>query len=283
MVMLLAGAALLFAGLQASAQQFAKPPRIGVLLFGADDTMFPPVVAMREGLRQRGYSEEKNTVSFEYRHAEGRLERLRPLADELVRAKVDLLFAGGDQAIMAVKLAAKRLEILREVFPNLARVGVFLNPGDRRMQAELSETEKAGKAWKIAIQPVPPTRLDDFAAAFSAATAARNQALVVTFDSVTFLHRRRLAEMAIANRLATIHNFREYVDSGAVLSYGPNLVGMWGSATAHVEKIFKGARPGDLPVEQPTKFELVINLKSAKAMGVTIPPSVLVRADEVIR
>ena len=271
----------------------------------------------------RGYSEAQHTVSFEYRFAEGRLERLRPLADELVRAKVDLIFVGGDQAITAVKqatslvpivmvacdalsaglvtnlarpggnltgvtcinsdLAAKRLEILREVFPNLARAGVILNPDDRRMQAELLETEKAGRALKVAIQPVPLTRLEGFAPAFAAAGAARNEAAVVTFDALTFLHRQRFAETALAYRLATIHNFREYVDAGALISYGPNLVDMWRSATAHVEKIFKGARPGDLPVEQPTKFELVINMKTAKALGLTIPQSLLVRADSLIQ
>lgn len=319
---LLAGLAVLLAGSPADAQQPARPPRIGVLQFGAGDAKSPSAEAMREGLRLRGYSEAQRTVSFEYRHADGRPEQLRPAADELVRAKVDLIFVGGDQAITAARqatssipivmvacdavaaglvtnlarpggnltgvtcinsdLAAKRLEILREVFPRLSRVGVILNPDDRRMRAELSETERAGRALKIAIQAVPLARLEDYTAAFAAALAGRNQALVVTFDSVTFLHRHRLAEMALARRLATIHNFSGYVDAGALLSYGPNLADMWRGATAHVEKILKGAQPGDLPVEQPTVFELVINLKTAKALGIKIPQLLLIRADRVI-
>lgn len=318
---LLGGLALLLAGPTADAQQPAKPPRIGVLLFGSNANS-PIVDAMLDGLRRRGYSEAQRTVSVEYRYAKGRTENLLPAARELVDANVDLIFAGGDQAITAAKqatssvpivmvacdavsagllsnlarpggnltgvtcinadLAAKRLQILKEIFPRLARVGVILNPADQRMRTELSETEKAGRALKVAIRPVPLARLEDFAASFASAAAARNEALVVTFDSVTYLHRQRLAELATAHRLATIHNFSEYVDAGAMLSYGPNLADMWRDATAHVEKIFKGDRPGDLPVEQPTKFELVVNLKAAKSLGITIPQSVLLRADRVI-
>ncbi len=321
---LCAGAASAFAlawPLAMHAQQPVKPPRIGVLLFGSDANS-PIVDAMLDGLRRRRYSEALRTVSVEYRYAKGRTENLLPAARELVDAKVDLIFAGGDQAITAAKqatssipivmvacdavsagllsnlarpggnltgvtcinadLAAKRLQILKEIFPRLARVGVILNPTDLRMQAELSETEKAGRTLKIAIRPVPLARFEDFASSFANAAAARDQALVVTFDSVTYLHRQRLAELAIAHRLATIHNFREYVDAGALLSYGPNLADMWRDATAHVEKIFNGARPGDLPVEQPIKFEMVINLRTARALGITIPQSVLLRADRVI-
>jgi len=174
------------------------------------------------------------------------------------------------------------LEILRELLPGLARVGVILNPGDGRMRAELQETEKAGGRLQIAVRPVPLARLADFGPAFDAAVTERTQALVVAFDVLTFMNRGRLAEVATAHRLATIHNFSEYVDAGALLSYGPNLAAMWASATAHVEKILKGAKPGDLPIEQPTKFELVINLKTAKALGITIPQSILLRADRVI-
>jgi len=319
---LLALLALAIAPLVAAAQPVPTPPRIGVLLPGSGPAGGPLLDAMREGLRRRGYSETQGTIKYEYRFADGHLERLEPLAQELVRAKVDLIFAGGDQIISAAKratstvpivmvacdavaaglvtnlarpggnltgvtcinsdLAAKRLEILRELLPGLARVGVILNPGDGRMRAELQETEKAGGRLQIAVRPVPLARLADFGPAFDAAVTERTQALVVAFDVLTFMNRGRLAEVATAHRLATIHNFSEYVDAGALLSYGPNLAAMWASATAHVEKILKGAKPGDLPIEQPTKFELVINLKTAKALGITIPQSILLRADRVI-
>jgi len=307
--------------LPAQAQQPA--PRIGLLLSGSRPPQLGPLLgAMQEALRKRGYSEAQGTVKYEYRFADGQLERLDALASELVGARVDLIFAGGDQSISAAQratrtvpivmvacdavaaglvtnlarpggnltgvtcinfdLAARRLQILRELLPGLARVGVILNPEDRRMVAELRETEKAGRALKVQVRPVALSRLADFGAAFDSAAAGRAEALAVVFDDLTFTHRQKFAEAATARRLPTIHNFSEYVDAGALLSYGPSLAGMWASATAHVEKILKGAKPGDLPIEQPTKFELVINLRTAKALGVTIPQSLLLRADRVV-
>lgn len=319
---LLAFSALSWAATAAAQPAGKPPPRIGVLFAGGLGANGPLAIALKEGLRSLGYSEAQRTVAFEYRNAEGHRERLRPLADELVREKVDLIWAGGDQAIAAAKqatgsvpivmvacdavsaglitnlarpggnltgvtcvnsdLAAKRLEILKEVFPKLARVGVFLNPDDRRMRAELAETEIAGRALKVAIRPIHLARLEDFGPAFAAAITGRSEALVVAYDDLTIIHRQQLAGLAIAHRLPTIHNFREYVDAGGLLSYGPSLAGMWRSAAGHVDKIFKGARPGDLPIEQPTRFELVINRKTERALGIAIPQSLLLRATEVI-
>lgn len=309
--------------LTAKARQARTTPSIGVLVGGSATSVSEPLEALRQGLAQFGYSEAQGTVQLNYRYAEGRLERLRPLAEELVQSKVDLIFVGGDQAITAAKqvtssvpivmvacdavaagivtnlarpggnvtgvtcinsdLAAKRLEILRETLPKLARVGVILNPEDRRMRSELSETEAAGRTLGISIQPIPLARLEDFGPAFAAAIAERTEALVVVFDALTFFHRRRLAELAVAHRLPTIHNFKGYVEAGGLLSYGPSLPEMWRRATAHVDKILKGARPGDLPVEQPTKFELVVNHKTAKALSLPIPRALLLRADQVIQ
>ena len=317
----LAAAAVLVCATGALAQP-AKPPRIGVLMAGGLGANSPLVLAFKEGLRSLGYSEQQRTVAIEFRNAEGHRERLRPLADELVRAKVDLILAGGDEAITAAKaststitivmvacdavsaglisnlarpegnltgvtcvnsdLAGKRLEILKEIFPKLARVGVLLNPDDRRMRNELAETEVAARALKIAIRPIPLVRLQDFGPAFAAAVAERSEALVVAYDDLTIIHRQQLAGLAIAHRQPTVHNFREYVDAGGLVSYGPSLPGMWRLAAGHVAKVLKGARPADLPIEQPTRFELVVNRKTEKALGVTIPQSLLLRADVVI-
>ena len=317
------GFPVLFCAATALAQPSAKlPPRIGLLVAGGLGANSPLTLALKDGLRPLGYSETQRTVAFEIRNAEGHRERLRPLADELVRARVDLIFAGGDQAIAAAKeatgtipivmvacdamsaglitnlarpggnltgvtcvnsdLAAKRLEILKEAFPKLARVGVLLNPDDRRMRTELAETEKAALVLKIAVRPVRLAVLADFGPALAAAVAGRSEALVVAYDDLTIIHRQQFAGLAIAHRQPTIHNFREYVDAGGLISYGPSLAGMWRSAAGHVDKVLKGARPGELPIEQPTRFELVINRKTEKALGIVIPQSLLLRADAVI-
>ena len=316
-----ATAALLFSAAAAFAQP-AKPPRVGVLFAGGLGANGPLALALKEGLRPLGYSEQQRTVVFEFRNAEGHRERLRPLADALVRAKVDLILAGGDEAIAEAKaststmpivmvacdavsaglisslarpvgnltgvtcvnsdLAAKRLEILKEIFPKLARVGVLLDPADRRMRNELAETETAARALKIAIRPIPLVRLRDFGPAFTAAVGERSEALVVAHDDLKIINRQQLAGLAIAHRQPTIHNFREYVDAGGLVSYGPSLAGMWRMAAGHVAKVLKGARPADLPIEQPTRFELVVNRKTEKALGIVIPQSLLLRADAVI-
>ncbi len=317
-----AAVAMIFGAALASAQSPSKPPRIGLLVAGGPGANSPLTLALKEGLRPLGYSEAQRTVVFELRNAEGHRERLRPLAEELVRARVDLIFAGGDQAIVAAQestrtipivmvacdamsaglitnlarpggnltgvtcvnsdLAAKRLELLKEMLPNLARVGVLLNPDDRRMQVELSETEKAALVLKIAVRPIRLAVLADFGPALAAAVAARSEALVAAYSDLTIIHRRQLVDLAIAYRVPLIHNFREYVDAGGLISYGPSLAGMWRSAAGHVDKVLKGAKPGDLPIEQPTRFELVINRKTAKALGIAIPRSLLLRADAVI-
>ena len=320
-LVLFAGATMLAASADAWGQP-TRPPRVGVLLPGGLGANDPFSVALKEGLQPLGFSEARRTVAFEFRNAEGHRERLRSLAEDLVRAKVDVIVAGGDDAIAAAKestatlpivmiasdavaagfvgnlarpmgnltgvtcvisdLSAKRLELLKEIFPKLVRVGVILNPGDRRARTELAETELAGRTLKVAIRAIPLVRHEDFGPAFAMAVAERSEALVVAYDELTLNGRQQFAGLARAHRQATVHNFSEYVLAGGLVSYGPSLAGMWRMAAGHVAKVLNGARPADLPIEQPTRFELVINRKTEKALGIVIPRSVLLRADVVI-
>jgi putative ABC transport system substrate-binding protein len=317
---------LLAAPLVAEAQQAAKVARLGYL---ASNLAASPHLheAFRQGLRDLGYFESRNVV-FEYRDAEGKLERLRALAAELVALKVDVIVAGGGTpAALAAKqetrtlpivftaaadpvtdglvpslarpgsnvtglsllipdLVGKRLEQFKQAVPGISQVAVLWQPGglgERTESDMLKEAEAAARALGVRLQFVEARGPADFERAFSDMTRARADALTV-LPSPTFLYeRRRLVDLAAKNRLPTVFAFREYVDAGGLMSYGPDIADMYRRAATYVDKILKGAKPADLPVEQPTKFELVINLKTAKALGLTIPPSLLLRADEVIQ
>jgi len=185
-------------------------------------------------------------------------------------------------SLMAPELGGKRLEILKELLPNLSRVAVLWNAANPYSALVFRETETASQKLGIGIQSLEVRAPGDFDGALAAALAKHAQALVAVEDPRTFGHRQQIIESSDMNRLPAIYGVREFVDDGGFLSYGANLEDMWRRAAGYVDKILKGAKPSDLPVEQPTKFEVVVNLKTAKALGLTIPPSLLARADELI-
>jgi putative tryptophan/tyrosine transport system substrate-binding protein len=306
------------------AQQAPKIARVGFLSVGTQASFAYALEGFRRGLRELGYVEGK-TVVLDLRYGEGKAERLPELARELVGLKVDVIVAGNDVAIAAVKretqtipivmafstdpvgtgfvaslarpggnvtglstispeLSGKRLELLREVIPGLSRVALLWSPDARGNLFDYKETEGAARSLRLELQSVEVSRAEDLGRAFSAITSQRAQALVVSpGNSVAITNRSQIASFAQSSRLPSMYGDKMYVDAGGLMSYGPNASGMFRRAAAYVDKILKGAKPADLPVEQPTKFELVINLKTAKALGITMPQSLLQRADEVIR
>jgi putative ABC transport system substrate-binding protein len=189
-------------------------------------------------------------------------------------------------SMLAPELVGKRLELLTQAVPGVSRVAALWHPGDLPERTEkdmLKEADVAARALGVRLQVVEARGPEDFDRAFSDMTRARADAVIVQSTNVFFIERRRLVDLAAKNRLPAMYLTREFVDAGGLMSYGPNVPDLFRRAATYVDKILKGATPGDLPVEQPTKFELVINLKAAKALGLTIPPSLLQRADEVIQ
>jgi putative ABC transport system substrate-binding protein len=301
------------------AQQGKRIRRIGVLLFGTPDND-PDLGAFLRGLRELGYVDGQN-IAIEYRYAEGKPERLRGLAGELVTAKPDLIFAlGGDVApsarvatntipiVVAVSndpvqaglvaslahpggnitgvtfvssdLAAKRLQFLREIAPNLARVAVIWNPD--HVDPEYRETQTAAKALGVQIQSLEVRSVEDFDPAFQAATSAQIQGLIPISSRLMLINRPRIIEFSTQRHLMLASGFGPWAREGALLSYGPDTGASTWRAAAYVDKILRGAKPDELPIEQPTKFQLVINGRTAKALGLSIPPMLLATADEVI-
>ena len=180
-------------------------------------------------------------------------------------------------------LEGKRLGLFKEAVPRLSRVGVLRDPGNPVAKSYLESIEAAAHASRVTLEPLLEVRgIEDLERALPKIAGARPQGLFVEASRTLFAHRRRIIQFAASNRLPATYPYREYVDAGGLMSYAPSFVDMYRSAAAYVDKILKGAKPADLPVEQPTKFELVINLKTAKALGLTIPPSLLTRADQVI-
>jgi putative tryptophan/tyrosine transport system substrate-binding protein len=185
---------------------------------------------------------------------------------------------------LSPETSGKRVELLREVIPGLSRVALLWNPDSRGNLLEFKETEAAARSLHVELQSIELFRAEDLDRAFSAATKGRAQALIVPAGNPIILARLdQVAGFAQRSRLPSIHGARQYVDAGGLMSYGPSTTDLFRRAATYVDKILKGAKPADLPVEQPTKFELVINLKTAKALGLTIPPSLLQRADHVIQ
>ena len=315
------GLALHTGSLAAEAQQPGKVPRIG-LLAQAPPTR-PPVEAFRQGLRDLGYVEGKN-VLIEYRHTEGKPDRLPGLAAELVRLKVDVIVVSGALATSAAKnatreipivmavagdpvdsghvaslgrpggnitgltnlapeLGGKRLELLKEVIPGLSRVAVLSDPTNPIFKLQLAEVERAASALKLQFQILEVREPTDFDSAFGAAKKGRAGAVSTLASAFLAGHRKKLVDLAERSRLPTMYHNREFVEVGGLMSYGVNNSDLYRRAAVYVDKILKGATPADLPIEQPTKFELVINLKAAKALGLTIPQAVLQRADRVIQ
>ncbi len=319
----MAGGLLPAPGSAEAQQAAAKVPRIGFLALnpGANPHLRE---AFLQGLRDLGYVEGRNVV-IEYRSAEGKLERLRALAAELVALKVDVIVTGGGTPTalaakeatrtlpivftsatdpvtdglvtslahpggnvtglsnLAPELVGKCLEQLKEAVPQVSLVAVLWQPGAVGGRTDmLKPAEVAARALGVRVQFVEARGPADFDRAFSDMTRARAGALAVLGSAIFNSERRRLVDLAAKHRLPTVYTSRDFVDAGGLMTYGVNLADLFRRAAAYVDKTLKGTKPGDLPVEQPTKFELMINLQTAKALGLTISPSLLQRADEVI-
>jgi putative ABC transport system substrate-binding protein len=312
---------LLAAPLAVAGQAEGKVYRIGFLGSATASGYANQIAALREGLRDLGYDEGKNIV-IEYRWAEGRYDRLPVLAAELVALKVDLIVthalpgslaakqatttipivmaAAGDpvasgivpslarpggnitgSSFFVAELAAKRLEMLKEAVPHIRRVAVLLNPDNPVNRPILNEMELAAKSLKVGLQQFGARGPDHFENAFSAMVGQRTNGLVVHDDPMLIANARQIADLAATKRLPSI-GFKEFAVAGSLMAYAVDFPAFYRRAAVFVDKILKGAKPGDLPIERATRFEVVINLKTAKALGFKIPPSVLVRATEVI-
>jgi putative ABC transport system substrate-binding protein len=304
--------------LRAEAQQPGKVFRIGYL--GAASS--GPPQAFLQGLRDLGYVEGKN-ITFEYRTPGEKSGPFTDLAAELVRLKVDVIVAEGSGAIRAAKnasatipivmahvndpivlglvaslsrpggnitgnsnlspeLSGKRVELLKEVLPRMSRLAVLAYRAEA-MRTSIKETEVAAQSLHLQVQLLEVQGPDEIESAFDAAKKQRADALVQIEAALFAPHQQRIIELATKARLPAVHNNRADVEAGGLMSYGPDRVDMHRRAASFVDKILKGAKPADLPVEQPRKFEFAINLKTAKQIGLTIPPNVLARADKVIR
>jgi putative ABC transport system substrate-binding protein len=306
--------------LSTEAQQPTKVPRIGYLAQGATSSSSSNLKAFREGLRQLGYVEGQNII-IEYRYAESRTERFPDLVADLVRLKVDVIVASGTQANLAARkatgaipivmansddplgsglveslarpggnvtgfssmgreLSGKRLELFREAFPKVRRLAVLwhtaANPAFR-------ETQTAAQTLGFKILSSEVRGPEDLDSAFALLTGERSDGLFTVSSAFMTVNRKRIVEFAAKNRLPAIYHNEQFVEDGGLMSYATSIRDLHRRAATYVDRILKGAKPADLPVEQPTKFELVINLKTAKQIGLTIPPNVLARADKVIR
>jgi putative ABC transport system substrate-binding protein len=276
--------------------------------------------AFRKGLRELGYVEGQ-TYKIEYRSADGQAERFPELAAELVRLGVDIIVARGTPATIAAKnatgtipvimasvgepllivdslarpggnvtglssfvtvMTSKRLGLTRELVPQLSRIGLFHNMSNPVAPPQWEETKTVAQSWGIEAELLDVRSREDIGRTFETAKERRVDALLVGVDGLIQTHRQVIADLAAQNRLPAVYSGREFIEAGGLLSYAVSYPDLYRRATTYVDKIFKGAKPGDLPVEQPTKFELIINLKTAKALGLTVPPSLLASADEVI-
>ena len=310
---------------RAEAQQPGKIPRIGYLVFApaSSPLIRQRIEAFGQGLRERGYVEGRNIV-IEYRWAEGKLDRLRALAGELVRLKVDIIVSTGGTATRAAKevtstipivmtndpdpvgngdvvslarpggnitglstlapeLSGKRLELLKEIVPKLSHLAVFGTSTVPGYSVTIRETELAANTFGVSLQYLDVLESKDVETGFRAAAKSRTDAVLTLNSGIISSQRTKIIELALKNRLPTISGNRDFAEAGGLMSYGINRLDVDRRAAIYVDKILKGANPADLPIEQPTKFELVINLKTAKQIGLLIPPNVLARADRVIK
>jgi putative ABC transport system substrate-binding protein len=305
----------------ADAQRSAPhPPVIGRIFGGTAESSRDQIEAFRQGLRDFGYIEGKNII-VEYRFAEGRMERHPDLLRELVQRPVDVIAVSGYQGMAAAKqatsmipivgvacdhpeflvssiaqpdgnvtgvtcmssgMSTKRVEFLKELLPDLVQIAFLHNPQDPGKAFELRDVRAAADALGITILPVEVTAPDGFEAAFALMARQRAQALIVAVDLFTYVHRQRIVDFAAAHRMPGIYGFRQFTDAGGLLSYGANLLERVRYTARFIDKLLKGEKPGQLPIDQPTIFELVINLRTARALGIEISPALLARADEVI-
>ena len=306
----------------AAAQPAKGMRRIGWLSPASAADGLPNLEALRAGLRELGYVEGRN-ITIEARWADGRSERLPQLAAELARLPVDVFCTAGSQASGAAKHATstipivfanvafpdhsglvasyprpggnitgvafigpeygKRLELLKEARPGLSRVALIYNPDNRGSVLALQETQRWATALGVRLEPQQFRGPQDFERVFGAIAGKRPDALMTTADPLIASYRTHIVDFAAKHRLLSMYPGREFVEAGGLMFYGGSIPEMYRRAAIYVDRILKGAKPSDLPVEQPTKFDMVINLKTAKALGLTIPQSLLIRADEVIQ
>jgi putative tryptophan/tyrosine transport system substrate-binding protein len=311
----------LAAPLAAEAQPAGKIPRIGFLFYGAPGPS-AEIDAFRQGLRELGYIEKQNiAVEYRFASGQverlpelaAELVRLKPdvivtpatppsLSAKQATRTIPIVFAGiadpvgaglivdfarpggniTGVASISAELGGKRLELLKGVAPKAARVAVLYNPGDRANVLVLKQLQESAPALGLTLQPLAVRGPGEFNGAFVAMTREHVPALFVAAGVLTFEHRKTLVDLAVKSRIPTMWGHRQFVDAGGLMSYAVNYYDQVRRAATYVDKILKGAKPGDLPVEQPTKFELVINIKAAKDIGLTIPQSLLGRADQVI-
>ena len=302
----------------AQQQSARKVYRLGFLSQGQPPKAY--IEALRHGLREHGYVEGRNVV-WEWRSTDGSLDQLSQFAEELARLKVDLSLARASSGAMAAKratasipivffavyapveiglvpslghpggnitgvavnasdMAAKRVQLLKDLVPTLKRVAMLSHPAHPTNVVQLQGAEAAARAVGVQLEAVAVRGADDFV---SVLKPLRGIDGVLHADTPLFItNRARLVNVVAGSRLPAIYTARVYVDAGGLMSYGPNVPELWRRAAVYVDKILKGAKPGDLPVEQPTAFELAINKRAANAMGLTIPPSLLLRADQIV-
>jgi putative ABC transport system substrate-binding protein len=309
--------------LPASAQQTKKVPRVGLLLQGTSTSLMTRLEGFHQGLRERGYVEGKNIAleqRFDEDKEERLLmlanDLVRLHVDVIVAAATPAVKAA-KQATTTIPIiivhsadpvalglvaslarpggnvtglssaspdySGKELELLKEVVPKLSRVAVLWNAANPGTAIAFREMQDAARAMKLSLQSLEVRRTEDFAPAFRAVSTPRVVGLVTLLDPLVVSQRTRIVELAAERRLPAIYPAKEFVEAGGLMAYGADLVDSYRQAAIFVSKILKGAKPADLPVQQPTKFELVINLKTAKQIGVTIPPNVLARAEKVIK
>jgi len=305
----------------ARAQQPSKLRTIGFLGAATPSATGLWTAAFVQRVRELGWIEGR-TVAIEYRWAEGRSQRFAEIADELVRLKVDVILTHSTEPTLAAKQATsvipivfanagdpvgnalvaslarpggnvtglsiqgtdtvgKRLELLREAVPGLRRLAIMGNVSNSAVVTEMREVQDAARSLGLEITISEIRRVEDIAPAFQALTGGAD-AVYVGADSLAIVNRVRINTLALGARLPTMSSVRAYVEAGALMSYGANFPDLWRRAGDFVDKILRGTKPADIPVEQPTKFDLIINLKTAKSLGLTVPPTLLARADEVI-
>ena len=317
---ILVAAIVLAVEVTADAQQPKKIPRIGILFIGSRDQ--PHLPAFKQGLRERGYTEGKDII-LEYRYAEGRYDRLPELASELARMKVDVIVTtssisaraarkatntipivmttgnpieqglaaslakpGGNVTgltVMLAEMSGKRVEILKETLPKMRRLAVLWAPSQREAAWGFKETQEAVQAFSLKLQSVEIQRAEDMERLFAETAKVRPNALIVILSPFATLHSKRIVELALKHNLPGMYPTRQFAEEGGLMAYGPLIGDLYRRAATYVDKILKGAKPADLPIERPTKFELVINLKTAKQFALRIPPIVLAKADRIIK
>src|SRR6516165_10392351 len=308
----------------ARAQQGVQMRRIGILLpyIESDSQAQARVTALRTALEERGWVPGQN-VTFDFRYAEGQLDRLPILAADLVRMNVHVILTAGTEAtdaarkasgsipivmaavgnpiaagfisslarpggnvtgasLLATELTAKRLELLKETLPALTRLVVLWSASDASVIQKFKQIEAAAPLLGVQLQAHELRAPSDIEKSFEAAAQFGAEAVMTTEDAIQITYRAQLVDLAKRQRIPVASEFGEFARAGALMSYGPSILDSFRHAAGYIDKILNGAKPADLPVEQPTRFELIINLNTAKALGLAVPPTLLSRADEVI-